>query len=218
MKVLASLAGATLLIVVYMYAVSWRVWAFGGDGDGTQTDQEASFGTQGFSVPSYDTPVDMARCIALTDEIPDFTGNLVEKGGNPSFYYFLHVPRVSGRTLNNCFMRAMFKTPDKCFDDYGNNAHETSGPLNDFGYHCKLRASHHDLSFVESLPKDAAVFTQIRDPVGRVISSYEFSARVSIRTEETRQSMYLLNRKAPLFASLTSLCSFFVDWCIRCLP
>jgi len=119
--------------------------------------------------------VDMRQCIALAESLPDFTEKMVDKDKDiaPDFFYFLHVPRVAGRTFKYCFLNAATKPKDRCSVAY--DAMRFEGPLEKFGYQCNSQASHDDLSVMELMPENTAVFTQIRDPVSRMLSSYEFS-------------------------------------------
>jgi len=130
-------------------------------GEGSAGDGEAGRG------------VDMDRCVQLARSLPDFTRNMVAKGGDPEFYYFLHVPRVAGRTFDFCFLRKVFPPRDRCLNAYG--GFHRRGPLDFAGRSCKLQTSHDDLSVMEQLPPNTAVFTQMRDPVDRVISGYEMA-------------------------------------------
>ncbi|KAK9810315.1 hypothetical protein WJX72_008465 [[Myrmecia] bisecta] len=55
--------------------------------------------------------------------------------------------------------------------------------LNESIPNCGLLSSHDDYSVVERfLPADAAVITQLRDPVDRVLSAYEFAVEVAARS------------------------------------
>lgn len=47
--------------------------------------------------------------------------------------------------------------------------------------HCGLLSSHDDWSVEQYLPAEAAMVTQMRDPVSRVLSAYEFSVEVASR-------------------------------------
>lgn len=47
--------------------------------------------------------------------------------------------------------------------------------------HCGLLSSHDDYSATQFLPPEAALITQIRDPVGRIVSAYEFVIEVAAR-------------------------------------
>jgi hypothetical protein len=57
--------------------------------------------------------------------------------------------------------------------------------INDSMTSCGLLSSHDDYSVVDLLPEEAAIITQLRDPVDRVISAYEFAAEV--RSAAARQ-------------------------------
>ncbi len=47
--------------------------------------------------------------------------------------------------------------------------------------HCGLLSSHDDYSVTQFLPPEAAMVTQVRDPIGRVLSAYEFAVEVAAR-------------------------------------
>ena len=46
---------------------------------------------------------------------------------------------------------------------------------------CKMLSSHDDFSVVQQLPPGTAVVTQLRDPVERFLSAYEFAIEVGGR-------------------------------------
>jgi hypothetical protein len=46
---------------------------------------------------------------------------------------------------------------------------------------CHLLSSHDDFSVVQKLPPNTAVVNQLRDPVDRVLSAYEFAVEVAAR-------------------------------------
>ncbi|KAK3270883.1 hypothetical protein CYMTET_20739 [Cymbomonas tetramitiformis] len=96
--------------------------------------------------------------------------------------YFVHVPRTAGRTFHQCFLKVLFPAPQHCPQSYD---------IRDFASHedkaefrtCKLMASHEDFSTVERLQamRKPTVVTQLRDPVDRVLSAYEFAVEVALR-------------------------------------
>jgi hypothetical protein len=57
---------------------------------------------------------------------------------------------------------------------------------------CGLLSSHNDYSAMLQLPKFAAVYTSLRDPVHRVLSTYEFAVEVS-----SRKAVSIIERKKP---------------------
>ncbi len=89
--------------------------------------------------------------------------------------FFLHVPRTAGRTYNSCFLKQAFAPSQRCARSYDMLRYNVSLPT------CKLLTSHDDYSIVSTLPPDAVVITQLRDPVDRVLSAYEFANEVAVR-------------------------------------
>ncbi|XP_019056478.1 PREDICTED: protein-tyrosine sulfotransferase isoform X2 [Tarenaya hassleriana] len=87
--------------------------------------------------------------------------------------FFLHVPRTGGRTYFHCFLRKMYDSTDECPRSY-DKLH--------FDPRCKLLATHDDYSLMSELPREkTSVMTIVRDPIGRVLSTYEFSVEVAAR-------------------------------------
>lgn len=88
--------------------------------------------------------------------------------------FFLHIPRTAGGTLN-CLLRAAIPAKDRCPTGYKllPDQQTLSG--------CKFVASHDDFSAMQQLPADTAVVTELRDPVDRVLSSYEFAIERAAR-------------------------------------
>lgn len=89
--------------------------------------------------------------------------------------YFLHVPRTAGRTTHNCFMMPSTPPSRRCAKSYDGLKYDISLP------DCGLISSHDDFSAMRQLPKTAAVFTSIRNPVTRFLSAYEFSVELGAR-------------------------------------
>ena len=90
--------------------------------------------------------------------------------------YFLHIPRTAGRTFGTCFLKQAWTPSRRCAKSYDVLRLNSSVP------DCGLLTSHDDYSVIQYLPADAAVATQLRDPVDRVVSMYEFAMEVSARS------------------------------------
>ncbi|KAL3153929.1 hypothetical protein ABBQ32_013491 [Trebouxia sp. C0010 RCD-2024] len=89
--------------------------------------------------------------------------------------YFLHIPRTAGRTFGVCFLKQAWAPSRRCKKSYDVLRLNTSVPG------CGLLSSHDDYSVLQHLPTDAAIATQLRDPVDRVLSMYEFAVEVAAR-------------------------------------
>lgn len=89
--------------------------------------------------------------------------------------YFLHIPRTAGRTFYSCLLRIGTPGRRRCPKAYDHLRINTELPQ------CYLLSSHDDFSVVEQLPPETAVVSQLRDPVQRVLSAYEFAIEVAAR-------------------------------------
>jgi hypothetical protein len=89
--------------------------------------------------------------------------------------YFLHIPRTAGRTFHSCLLRIGTPGRRRCPKAYDHLRINTQLPK------CFLLSSHDDWSVVEQLPENTAVVSQVRDPVQRILSAYEFSIEVAAR-------------------------------------
>lgn len=89
--------------------------------------------------------------------------------------YFLHIPRTAGRTYGACFLKQAWAPSRRCAKSYDVLRLNQSVP------DCGLLSSHDDYSVLQYLPKDAAIATQLRDPVDRLLSMYEFAIEVAAK-------------------------------------
>ncbi|XP_002984138.2 protein-tyrosine sulfotransferase [Selaginella moellendorffii] len=104
--------------------------------------------------------------------------------------FFLHVPRTGGRNYNQCFLKNMFSSEELCPRSYDKLRMDLSKP------NCSLLSTHDDYSILSMLPKArTSTITNIRDPMNRVLSSYEFSVEVAARFLRRTRSM--LRRIGP---------------------
>lgn len=104
---------------------------------------------------------------ANSKEAAPYTGN--------NMVYFLHIPRTAGRTFYSCLLRIGTPGRRRCPKAYDHLRINTELPQ------CYLLSSHDDFSVVEQLPPDTTVVSQLRDPVQRVLSAYEFAIEVAAR-------------------------------------
>ncbi|KAI5073307.1 hypothetical protein GOP47_0011320 [Adiantum capillus-veneris] len=89
--------------------------------------------------------------------------------------YFLHVPRTGGRTYHQCLLRHLYPKQQHCDRSYDKLRFNSSD-------HCKLLVNHDDYSILTKLPAEStSIVTNIRHPVDRVFSAYEFSVEVAAR-------------------------------------
>lgn len=141
---------------------------------------------------SYSSPSEEANCIKRMR-------NRKAQHPPPSFYFFLHVPRCAGRTLNFCLLKSVFPPKDRCLTSYKENSQLDKGALDKLGHACRVQGTHDDLSVLTQLPHKKpgiAVFTQIRNPVDRVLSAYEFSLQVATRYHFATKRKKNTNRTA----------------------
>lgn len=108
-----------------------------------------------------------------TNEAAPFTGS--------NMLFFLHIPRTAGGTLN-CLLRAAVPPQQRCPSAY--KALPDRKLLNN----CTLVASHDDFSAMQQMPAGTAVISELRDPVDRVLSAYEFAIeQAAQRINKTKQ-------------------------------
>ncbi|KAJ0236001.1 Protein-tyrosine sulfotransferase [Hirschfeldia incana] len=102
--------------------------------------------------------------------------NNKDKRSLKDLLFFLHVPRTGGRTYFNCFLRKLYDNAEECPRSYDKLR------FNPMKEKCKLLATHDDYSLMGMLPRErTSVMTIVRDPVARVLSTYEFSVEVAAR-------------------------------------
>ncbi|XP_022152919.1 protein-tyrosine sulfotransferase isoform X2 [Momordica charantia] len=90
--------------------------------------------------------------------------------------FFLHVPRTGGRSYYHCFLKKLYPSSQECPRSYDKLRFDPSKSK------CRLLATHDDYSMMQKLPKErTSVVTIVRNPVDRVLSSYEFSVEVAAR-------------------------------------
>lgn len=91
--------------------------------------------------------------------------------------FFAHVPRTGGRTYHRCFLKALFPPQERCprsYDALRFNPNHTA---------CRLLATHYDFSLLSRLPTpNVSVMTNMRHPVDRILSAYEFTVENAARS------------------------------------
>jgi len=93
---------------------------------------------------------------------------------------FLHVPRTAGSTLLHCGLRPAFRPSERCGRSYDTLRVDEA---------CSLLASHHDWRLVEAQGTRAAlVVMQLREPVSRLLSAYEFAVIASAHSFGRRKA------------------------------
>lgn len=130
------------------------------------------------------------HCVAVYNEeanidcdglLSDFTRTRLRNLKQPAatdankMLFFLHIPRTAGRTFHSCFLRLAHPPSKRCAKSYDVLR------LNVSLGHCGLLSSHDDWSVEQYLPPEAVLVTQLRDPVSRILSAYEFSVEVAAR-------------------------------------
>lgn len=114
-------------------------------------------------------------CRALLQEYYAVNSKEAAPHTGNNMVYFLHIPRTAGRTFYSCLLRIGTPGRRRCPKAYDHLRINTELPQ------CYLLSSHDDFSVVEQLPPDTAVVSQLRDPVQRVLSAYEFAIEVAAR-------------------------------------
>eukprot|EP00775_Hariotina_reticulata_P011842 gene11842-11986_t len=114
-------------------------------------------------------------CKGLLQEFYKFNVKEAAPYTGDNLVYFLHVPRTAGRTFHSCLLRLGTKGRRRCPKAYDHLRIDFTVP------HCYLLSSHDDFSVVEQLPDNTAVVSQLRDPLDRLLSAYEFAIEVAAR-------------------------------------
>ena len=111
--------------------------------------------------------------------------------GVDPFVFFLHVPRTAGKTYSTCFLSPAVPPSETCLPGYDRYRLKQSLPG------CRYYTSHDDLSLVDQLSEEdrrrVEVVTQLRDPVGRVLSAYEFPIEVAAR--KVKESLWRIENQ-----------------------
>ncbi|KAL1201930.1 Protein-tyrosine sulfotransferase [Cardamine amara subsp. amara] len=125
--------------------------------------------------------LDFGHCERVVEKWADSSSSREEhphedKRSLQDLLFFLHVPRTGGRTYFHCFLRKLYDTSEECPRSY-DKLH-----FNPRKEKCKLLATHDDYSLMAKLPRErTSVMTIVRDPIARVLSTYEFSVEVAAR-------------------------------------
>uniref|UniRef100_Q3EDG5-2 Isoform 2 of Protein-tyrosine sulfotransferase n=1 Tax=Arabidopsis thaliana TaxID=3702 RepID=Q3EDG5-2 len=125
--------------------------------------------------------LDFGHCETLVKKWADSSSSREEhvnkdKRSLKDLLFFLHVPRTGGRTYFHCFLRKLYDSSEECPRSY-DKLH-----FNPRKEKCKLLATHDDYSLMAKLPRErTSVMTIVRDPIARVLSTYEFSVEVAAR-------------------------------------
>ena len=112
-------------------------------------------------------------CDAVLKDFYAFNKKEAAPAGNSSMVYFLHIPRTAGRSLHFCFLKQATHPENRCPKAYDQLRIDFDFPA------CQMMSSHDDFSIVQQLPMDVSIVTQMRDPVKRFISAYEFAIEVA---------------------------------------
>lgn len=115
------------------------------------------------------------ECQALADHYLEKHHKEAAPYTGSNLVYFLHVPRTAGRTFHSCLLKTGTPPRRRCPKAYDHLRINFTVP------DCGLLSSHDDFSVVSMLPEDTAVLSQVRDPVDRFLSAYEFAIEVGSR-------------------------------------
>jgi protein-tyrosine sulfotransferase len=97
--------------------------------------------------------------------------------------YFLHVPRTAGRTFHTCFLKPSTPQERRCPKAYDHLRIDAKVP------NCHLLSSHDDFSVVDMLSDKVTVISQLRDPVDRFLSAYEFAIELAVREVKRKRAV-----------------------------
>ncbi|KAI8474343.1 MAG: hypothetical protein J3K34DRAFT_138880 [Monoraphidium minutum] len=126
-------------------------------------------------LPALAAANEAGACEVLMREFQDFNKKVAVPYGGDNMVYFLHVPRTAGRTFHTCLLKQGTPPRERCPKSYDHLRIDFTLP------DCKLLSSHDDFSVVQQLPPGAAVVTQMREPLDRFLSAYEFAIEVAAR-------------------------------------
>eukprot|EP00475_Leptophrys_vorax_P001941 TRINITY_DN11111_c0_g1_i1.p1 TRINITY_DN11111_c0_g1~~TRINITY_DN11111_c0_g1_i1.p1 ORF type:complete len:421 (+),score=9.10 TRINITY_DN11111_c0_g1_i1:77-1264(+) len=95
----------------------------------------------------------------------------------PQTIFFLHIARAGGRTYHQCLLATLMPQEVQCNMSYHVLRDDPS-------LGCRLLATHDDYSMTANLPPGAStgITTLFREPLDRVLSSYEFCVHISGRS------------------------------------
>lgn len=148
-----------------------------------------------------------ADCRGLLQQFYSFNAKEAAPLAPENLVYFLHIPRTAGRTFHSCLLRLGTPGRRRCPKAYDHLRIDFALPQ------CHLLSSHDDFSVVEQLPANTAVVTQLRDPVDRLLSAYEFAIEVAAR--QLRRSKNYVKPKGRVVTDdvwpWSYLVPFFVD-------
>jgi hypothetical protein len=116
-----------------------------------------------------------SQCPALMQDFLAFNRKEAAPFTGANTVFFLHVPRTAGRTFHSCLLKLGTPASKRCPRAYDHLRIDFDVP------NCALLSSHDDFSVVERLPPNTAVVSQLRDPVDRFLSAYEFAIEVAAR-------------------------------------
>ncbi|KAL4457850.1 hypothetical protein ABPG75_012715 [Micractinium tetrahymenae] len=116
------------------------------------------------------------ECPALVHKYMEaHTADLEAEQDVSKFIFFLHVPRTAGKTYANCFLRSALPPSTRCAKSYDVVRLNVSAP------DCQALISHDDFSISQWFPPGASTITQLRRPVDRLLSAYEFAVDVAAK-------------------------------------
>lgn len=138
----------------------------------------ALMGAAAAAAATVPAPSPLATCV---DDVLEFVraadaaiaaaGNATPPTRNPPPLFHLHIPRTAGRTLHACLLTLAVKPSERCARAYGPGGGDKAAR----GPGCGLLASHDDASLLPLLPAGTDVVVQVRHPLARVLSAYEFA-------------------------------------------
>eukprot|EP01025_Chloroclados_australasicus_P005539 TRINITY_DN11702_c0_g2_i1.p1 TRINITY_DN11702_c0_g2~~TRINITY_DN11702_c0_g2_i1.p1 ORF type:complete len:527 (-),score=54.74 TRINITY_DN11702_c0_g2_i1:860-2440(-) len=117
------------------------------------------------------------KCQQVVDEFVRNSASAPKSDPNhEKLLYLFHIPKTAGRNFFNCFWKPAVPVDQRCARAY-DWLHVMENPAD-----CRVMASHEDYSVVDYLPQHSSFTTILREPVTRVISSYEFALEVALRS------------------------------------